>query len=283
MARVRAMALPVTLRFLALAIAGITLVLIFIAIGFPYERLAEFIAAEVQRSSGVRVTFGDLGPSLQLMGPAIRGTDVSIQGSGSDYRFDRALLRPAWSPSWLRGRPAIHADLEGPLGSVEGTYTMGPELGWDGVLEGIDLEAPLIRQILPTVHLTGSGAVEMDVKRGLSGPEGWVRFELAEGSIAFGDFPFAIPFERIAGSMTLGDESFLTIEELNLEGPLMNADVTGSVESAPVFADALLNLQVQIQAQPDVQNSLASAGVRFDKDGSARVRISGTPLQPLIH
>ena len=73
----------------------------------------------------------------------------------------------------------------------------------------------------------------------------------------------------------IGDESFLAIEELKIAGPLLTADVTGSIESAPRFADALLNLQVQVEAQSDVQFALASAGVRFDKEGSARVRISG--------
>ena len=271
------------LRFLGLAIAGTVLVLMFITIGFPYDRLAEFITAEVRRSSGVGITIGDLGPSLQLGGPGVRATDVGIVGAGSDYQADRAILRAAWSTSWLRGRPAIHADIEGPLGAIVGTYTMGLEVAWEGVLTGINLEAPPIRQLLPIVDLTGSGDAELKVKQGLSGPEGWIRFELSEGSIAFGDYPLAIPYESIAGSVTFGDESFLAIEELKLVGPLMTAEVAGSIESASRFAEAPLNLQIQIQAESDLQIPLASAGVRFDKDGSARVRIAGTPLQPLIH
>jgi type II secretion system protein N len=217
------------------------------------------------------------------MGPGVRATDVRVESGGSNYRFDHASLRAAWSTSWLRGRPAVHADIDGPLGAVVGTYTMGPGVGWEGVLDGVDLAAPPIRQMLPTVHLTGIGGAEMDVVQGLSGPEGWVRFELTEGSIAFGDFPLAVPFETIAGSVTLGNESYLTIEELKIAGPLLTADVTGSIESAPRFADAQLQLQVQVEAQSDVQFALASAGVRFDKEGSARVRISGTPRQPRIH
>jgi len=278
------MSLP--LRLTAVAFAGFVIFLFFVVTGFPYDRLAEYIAVEVERASGLRLTIGDLGPTLHPQGPGIRARNVDIEGDRANphvYHVDRATLRAAWSTSWLRGQPAVHAEIAGPLGVVIGTYTMGPEFGLEGVLEDIDLEAPPIREMLPNVYLTGRGGGALNVKQTLSGPQGWVRFELAEGSVAFGDFPLAIPYESIAGSMLLGDESYLTIEDLTIKGPLFSAEVEGSVESAERFADATLNITIQIQAESDLQIPLASAGVRFDKDGSARVRISGTTIQPVIH
>jgi type II secretion system protein N len=275
--------------WLALASIGFVLFFFFLVIGFPYDRLAEFIAAEVKQSAGVQLTIGELGPSLHLQGLGLRAKNVGIEGSPGDpqaaepYYLDRATVRAAWSTSWLRGRPAIHADLKGPLGRLSGTYTMGPEFGWDGVLEGVDLAAPPIREMLPNVYLTGRGDAEMNVKRGLLGPEGSVLFELTEGSVAFGDFPLAIPYENVAGSLVLGNETYLTIEELKVEGPLLSADVTGSIESSSLFLEAPMDLTIQMQVNEDLQIPLESAGVRFDKDGLARVRISGTPDEPIIN
>jgi len=271
------------LRFVALAFAGFALFLIFVVIGFPYDRLAEYITAKLEQSSGLRVTIGELGPTLHLQGPGVRATNVGVEGDGAIFHADHASLRAAWSTSWLRGQPAIHAEVASPLGAVIGTYTMGPEYAWEGVLEDVDLEAPPIREMLPNVYLTGRGGAALHVKQGLSGPEGWVRFEFAEGSVAFGDFPLAIPYESVVGSMLLGAEAFLKIEELTMTGPMLSANVTGSVESAGRFADATLDLAIQIQAESNLRIPLESAGVRFDKDGSARVRITGTPDQPEIH
>ena len=271
------------LRFVALCVAAGIMVLAFIVVGFPYPQLADRIASEVQRSLGAQVAIRDLGPSLQLKGPGFKAGGLRIDtASGKPLEFERAHLRPAWSLSWLRGRPALHATIEGPPGNARGTFTLGSEPGFAGEINDVDLEALPLQALFSDLHLAGIIGIEMDVQRGLSGPEGWVRFELLDGSVAFGDFPLAIPYERILGSGTLGDEAFLEIENLKLDGPMMTADITGTIGSAPSLSIAPLKLQLQISAEPAIQNSLASAGVRFGGDGSARVRVSGTLQRPII-
>ena len=45
---------------------------------------------------------------------------------------------------------------------------------------------------------------------------------------------------------------------------------------------APLDLKIQIVAKSAIQPALASAGVRLDVGGGARIRISGTAAEPLV-
>ena len=269
-------------RFLWIGLAALVLVTFFIILRFPYHRLAQYVAVALQRETGVVVSFQDFGPALHLQGPGFRANGVRIASGEEMLLVDAASVRPAWSSSWLLGRPALYIELEGAAGIVAGTLTTGSEADVAGMLQDVDVAALPLSAFGTGFEVDGLGDIEIDLKNGSEGPEGWVRFEIAEGSLALADFPMAIPFDRLTGSVTFGGDPFATIDTFDLDGPLLKAQITGSIGRAPEPAMAPLDLQIQIVAKSAIQPALASAGVRLGSEGGARIRISGTAAEPLV-
>ena len=52
-----------------IALLGIVLTLFFVYLGFPYERLAENVAAQVASRSEMTMRFSGAGPQLPWLGP----------------------------------------------------------------------------------------------------------------------------------------------------------------------------------------------------------------------
>lgn len=275
--------LPRSAKTLGIPLAGVLLILFFIYLGFPYDRLAEFISAELGREAGIRVAIQKVEPHLQLAGPGFQATGVDARWeNGQELQLDRALLRPAWSLSWFRGSPALHLELAGPAGEAVGRLTLNGAGAWKGELRGADLSALPLSALWPGADLEGSIEASMDLRLEEEGPVGTVVFEARDGSLATADLPMALPFERIQGDLAFGGEAFATIQSLRLEGPLLTAEVTGAVGKAPQFSAAPLALTVRLDVNPSIQSLFQSAGVRVARDGSSRLRISGTPARPLV-
>ncbi len=263
--------------------AGLALTTFFVFLGFPYERLADFAASEAERATGARVDYRDVGPSFHWAGPGVTATGVrALVDGGEPLQFDRVVLRPAWTLSWLRGRPALYCLLDGPPGRAEGVLTLGASGGYAGELTRTDVAALPMGTLWPGTSLEGTLDATVEVQRNPGGPKGRVEFEALDGTVALAGFPMALPFESLTGALRFGDEAFLEIEALALQGPLLAADVTGRVEPALTFVSAPLQVQIQLTAEPVIRNALRMAGVRIGEDGSARVRIAGTPGRPLV-
>lgn len=271
------------LRTRWIAAGGAALVALFLYLGFPYERLAAFLAARAGAATGAQISFGAVAPSLQLAGPGVTATGVrAALGRGEPLRFDRVVLRPAWSLDWLRGRPAIHARLEGPAGRAVGVFTLGAGLGYLGEIAGAAAEALPLAAFWPGAAFDGTLDASLDLRREAGGPRGRASFQAREGSVALSGFPMALPFETLSGALRFGDGVFVEIESLALEGPLLDAEVTGQVGEALTFDTAPLQIQIQLTAEPALRDPLRMAGVRIGEDGSARVRIAGTAGHPLV-
>jgi len=85
-------------RALGWGIAALLLTALFVARGFPYERLSPLLTAAVARSTPLTLHVQELAPSLSLLGPGIRATDLRITApDGAVIRVDALRLRPAWS------------------------------------------------------------------------------------------------------------------------------------------------------------------------------------------
>jgi type II secretion system protein N len=269
------------LRAVWLAAAGTLLTLAFVIADFPEETLARFLEARLSRT-GLRVAIESAAPSLHLVGLGITALGVRAAPPGGEaLRFDRLVLRPGWSLSWLRGRPALWVELEGPLGGAEGLATLGPGGGFAGDLIGVDLRALPLASAWPGVALDGRADAALDLSQGLDGPEGFASFEAQAGSLTLPGFALAVPFETLTGDLQLGGETLLQVRSLALAGPMLKAEVSGSIGKAPEFQLAPLQLQIQLSAEPSVRSALASEGLRLGSDGSVRLRVTGTPGRPL--
>jgi type II secretion system protein N len=269
---------------LGIALLCALLTLFFLFLGFPYDRLGERLAAELSRASGMQLSFQELGPFVSLSGPGFEATGAHITtADGIRLQLDRARLRPAWSLAWLRLNPAVHLDLQGPPGHVVGVVTLGEARSFAGELEAIDLAQ------LPK-NLVGSGAVlagtldaVVDLREASPGPEGSISLSAREGSLGVPDLlPMALPFDELNASLRLGDGAFLEVESLETQSPLLSAQVSGTIATAPSFSKAPLNLQVKLQTDPGFRDTLQGAGIRVNRNGKANLRIRGTPTSPLI-
>jgi len=264
-------------------LAGIFLVSLFIYLGFPYDKLADRIKAETRRTGAARIDFQDVGPSLHLAGPGIEATGVrATLSNGETFRLERAMLRPAWSLAWFRGAPAVYAEIESEAGNAAGTVILGDAGGYHGDLERVEIGK------LPLAHFEQMGTLDglldasVDISLGEQGPEGSVTFEARDGSIGLAGFPIELPFETLSGELIFGEDAYVAVKRLVLEGPMLSAGVAGSVLQAASFSEAPLDLEIEIEAKPAISAEIRRAGIRIGRNGKAKTRITGTVAKPSV-
>jgi type II secretion system protein N len=260
------------------------LTLLFVVAGFPYDRLAPAAAARISAATGARVTIADFGPTLGLLGLGVRAAGVRIAWpDGSGLQLDDLRVRPAWSLSWLRGRPALAIQASGPLGRAEGTAIIAGEPGFDGRVSDLDLSKLPIASFVPGASIEGHGGAEGELSLGPAGVRGELALDATDGSIALPNLPVALPYTTLRGDVKMTDAALLEITALELDGPLLALRVNGSVGRAVVIPAAPLNLELHVMAKdPAVRPLLAQAGLRVGEDGSADLRLTGTAAQPLL-
>jgi type II secretion system protein N len=269
-------------RTAGIAAAGLALVTVFVVLGFPYDRLAQYIEAEVHRETGVTLVIGAIEPRLGLAGPALLATGLRLRWPRGDVLpLDAIRVRPAWSLSWLQGAPALRVRLGSPMGEADGTYTLDGFGAWNGEFRAVDLAALPIDALGAGAELEGAADAFLDLRIGEPGPEGRMTFEASDGSVAVPNFPIALPYDRLHGEIEFGGSAFATVKSLELEGPLLSAEVRGSVHRAPVASNAPIEFNIVLRAQPGVRPLLESTGLRVSRDGTARVTVGGTLAHPV--
>ncbi len=265
---------------LGLPVAAFVLTSFFLYRGFPYEWLGERAAA-YGRQAGYEVTFQDIAPRLSIAGPGLEATGVRVAArNATPWPVDRALVRPAWSFSWLKGQPAVFSEVETPMGAAAGTVRLGGEAGYRGDLEGLDLaRLPLGGA---AGMLQGTADARLDVTFTEGGPVGPIEFEAVNGSLTLPEVPMPVPYEKLTGQIVLGDGNAAQIDSLLLEGPLVTASITGTVGRAPTLDAAPLRLEAKVSAQQTLVPALKSLGMRVSRDGKATVRVAGTVSRPQV-
>ncbi|MGH0034846.1 MAG: type II secretion system protein GspN [Myxococcota bacterium] len=279
--------LPRSFQIVGLPLIFVLLTAFFVFLGFPYERVAGGLIAQVEASTGLRLEIEDLGPYLSPFGPGFQATQVvAVPKDGGMIQIDHVRLRPAWSASWLRGDPAVHVGLDSALGAASGALTIGDRFGYDGELEGVDLGAPAIANLLPFEGLDGSLWADADVEIVDGLPDGQLEFRVGDGSVAIPNSPLAIPFDSIEGEMFFGGESTIRVDLLEVLGPMLDAQVTGRVGDGSPNAQlsrAPLDLQVDLQVKGKAaQSTVRNAGVRLDRDGKASMKVGGNLSSPRV-
>jgi len=275
-------ALPRPLLVFGVPAAAVFLVTLFIFLGFPYDKLGDRIAAKLLES-GVRVEFDAIGPALRLAGPGLEAKGLrATLSNGESLQLERAMVRPAWSSAWLRGRPALYTEIDSESGSARGTVVVGAHGGFRGELAQVDAGVLPLAQAAPLGSLDGVVDASVDLAMEEQGPKGRVRFEAADGSLQLPGVPMPIPFATLTGDLDFGDDAYVTVKRLELKGPLLNAGVTGNVLQAASFAAAPLRLEIDINAQPGLVPVIRQAGLRIDRNGVTKARVTGTVGQPKI-
>lgn len=275
--------LPRPLLIVGVPLAGIALTLLFIFLGFPYDRLAETLAAEAERSAGVALRFGTVSSHVGLRGPGIRARDVAATArGGTPFSVHEVVVRPAWSLSWFRGLPAIHLDVDSDIFQAHGTLTLGAEPGWNGEIRELTLADLPLADLLGEFDIGGQLAVRADLRQVDGELQGVLHFEARNGALTVPGSPMPIPFDQLTGDLELGNEHFVRVEKISLRGDILEAELVGTIGKSPVRGREPLDLSLEIVLEAPMLRSLVSQVVRLDRRGSGSLEIGGTLSDPRV-
>jgi type II secretion system protein N len=278
--------LPRWLVIASYPISALVLTLFFVFLGFPYELLAVRLSDAVERSMDLRLRIGELSPHFGLGGPGLAATEVLAgREGGRTIVLEELVLRPAWSLSWFRGVPAVQLDLTSEIGNAAGTVTLGEQGGWDGTLESVRI-AYLPLEMLEAFNIDGSLNASVDLHGAGAdaggGLVGSIDFDLRGGSISGEGLPVALPFDRLHGRLLFGEDTYLTVSGVQLEGPMVAGTIEGQVGDGPTPARQPLSIEIRYEVRdPGLEAMFGSFGTRGD-DGRIHVRVSGTLSKPVV-
>jgi len=277
-------ALPRSLIAIGIPCAGVLLVAFFLIRGFPYDKLGELIAKRIEQSHGIHLAIGDIGPALQLAGPALEGTQLRVTfPNRSPQQIDRALVRPAWSMSWLTGDPAFHVEVESPSGNVDGTLRWNGVASWVGTIRDARPELPPIADWIPIGGLEGALDATLDVSMGETGLEGLIEFEIRDGSTSLPGFSTPLPFESLTAAVSVGGDAYLKLNSLSFEGSLVSGSGSGKIGRAEPLAQAPIGFEFQIEFKPELSKTVPrQERKKINRDGNALLKIYGTVAEPKI-
>jgi type II secretion system protein N len=272
-------------RALAIGVACALLTAVFFVVRFPVDRFRSALVGPLAAATGAEATIGSLSARPGLGGLTLVGAPVALAWpGGARVALERVALRPAWSLSWLRGRPALHVDLRAPSGRLAGTLWPADPLAFDGELEEVALATlpPELLVLAEGIALTGELDADLAFTRSEAGLAGEIELSVADGSFSAPGLPVAVPFERLDGSLQLGDAGALEVRSLKLAGPMLSGEASGQIGAAPDLASAPLSLTGELRVpDPGLRGMLPSLGLTPDADGRVPLQIRGTLGAPI--
>jgi type II secretion system protein N len=277
-------ALPRSLIAIGVPCAGVLLVAFFLFRGFPYDELGELIANRVEQNHGIQLAFLDVGPILQLAGPALQATQMRAKFPNRPPQpINRALIRPAWSLSWFVGAPVFHVEVESPSGSAEGTVRWNDVTSFVGTIRDARPELPPISDWIPIGNLQGLLEATLDISMLELGPEGAIEFEMRDGSLFLPGLPTApLQFESLTGAVSLGGDAYAKLTSLNFKSPLASGSGSGKIGRAEQLEQAPIGFEFELILNPGPARAVKAGGVTIQPDGKGVAKISGTVGQPKI-
>jgi type II secretion system protein N len=264
-------------------ILGLLLTFFFMYLRFPYERLAELIELRIERATGAHVQLTELGPSFLSVGPGLVATDVRVVRPGAaTFSFERVVVRPAWSLSWLTGDPALLTAIHSVAGEVRGTLTLGDAPRWSGEFRDFDIGRLPIAALSPGISLTGRAEAEIDIALEADGAVGSAHIVAREGSLEHPELLMALPFDALRAELRLGGQHRAEILSMELESPLVTGSLSGIIGRSPQFETAPLRLEGSYTVSPEIRGVLNAQGAELGPGGSADFRVVGTPTRPVV-
>jgi type II secretion system protein N len=272
-----------TLRTVAIVVAALLLTSFFVYLGFPYDRLGDYLSGRIEQATGTRLTLGRLDSKLFLQGPGLVAEDVKARtATGDAWSFQRLAARPAWSLAWLQGRPAFYIDATAPFGELRGVAVVAEPYAFDGEATGVNLAGVPLDAFLPDLLLEGKADIVANVVLEGGNPRGPLTLNAKQGTFGHPGLPLAIPYDEIQGDLTFGGEHAIEISNLDIQSPMGTGKIRGHVGESPLPANAALDLQIDVQAGGAIQAAFRGQGVNFGEDGTLSLKITGTVSRPLV-
>jgi type II secretion system protein N len=269
---------------LGLVVAYLALTALFVAAGFPFDRLAPRVADALGSATGARATVGGLGFSISWLRPQLVARNVELHWPGGfAFALDRARIGPALSPSWLRGQPSLALSLDTKLGRLAGTARIGTAPAFRGELRGVALDKLPLDAFAPGLQLGGALDADLDLRAAGALPEGTAHLAGRNGSISLPNLPIGLPFAKLDADLALGGAALVAIQSLTLDGPLVAGSGSGTIGRGVSIDDSPLALDLRIDArEPSLRQLLASEGLAIGADGTAHLEIGGTLASPSL-
>jgi type II secretion system protein N len=271
---------------LLVALGCLLLTALFFVLRFPVDRFRGALVAQLAAVTGADATVGALAARPGLGGLTLVAAPVSARWpGGARLELERAALRPAWSLSWLRGRPALHLDLRAPVGALSGTLWPGDPAAFDGELEGVALEQlpPELLALAEGIALTGRLDAEVGLEQRAGRLVGELELALADGSFSAPGAPVAVPFESLDAEIRLAESGAVEVGSARLDGPMLSGEARGQIGAAASVDLAPLAFEADLEVvDPTLRSWLAPLGVAVDPSGRAKLRIGGTLAEPTV-
>ncbi len=266
-------------------LAFIALTSFFIFLRFPYDAVMENVSVQVEEAMNVELRVDDVELEFGFLIPGFAFENVYTRlADGTEYDLDYLFVRPAWSLSWFSANPSLFLEVDSAVGSFFGTITIGSEKRWDGSVRDVDLDAlPFLKPSDGSIALSGLLSAEGDLNLAEEGLTGDLTFEVKDGSVKLDSLPMGLPYDSLGGSLTLGGEHRVEIESLNLEGPMLTAEISGTVGQADDIEQAELDLAMKFsEVQKNLIPMVKAFGISVGTDGAADMKIKGTWSSPKI-
>jgi hypothetical protein len=114
------------------------------------------------------------------------------------------------------------------------------------------------------------------------GLEGWVEFQIRDGSISLPGLTAPLPFESLTGAVSLGGDAYAKLTSLSFEGPVASGSGSGKIGRAERLEQAPIGFEFQLDVKPGFGRTVSAAGVKVNPGGDAVAKISGTVAKPKI-
>lgn len=269
----------------AIVLIACILILIFIAILFPWDSVARRLEYEIGNASGSGVSISKIAPALTSRGPVLRASDVTIEHPAVErVRISNLEVAPRPSRSWLSGDPALRVWADTELGLADGVLELGDAPSYVGDVSGVELSRLPLRLEATGIELAGELAATANVALNSNGTfQGHVDFESPSLVIQSNKLPIAVPFTRADGALEILESGATQIESVQLEGPVLNGELSGEIGLVHRSQSPPVDLKANFQIIDRTLRQLApSAGFPLDRDGKAAVQIRGTLDQPQV-
>ena len=262
---------------LAAGLVGFTLAFL------PASALEGPVVRRLEAATGARVSLAQIELGFGGLLPFGELRDMELHWSdGTQIDVARLRARPVVSLAWLRGVPDVELSLDSSAGGFEGRVSAERV---KGQARGFDL-AKLPRRWLGEggAPLEGPLDAQLDLARHADQWAGSVSFAGQKGVLALAGAPVSLPYETLAGDVSLDEVGTLRLSRFALAGPLATGTATGTVQPGYAGpATGALDLTVDVQrVDPAFVPTLVQAGIPLDPSGIGRLRVTGTPERPTI-
>lgn len=272
------------LRRIAISLGVVLLTATFVILSFPYDRIAAALSTRSQAWTGLTLEIDEISPTMSWAGLGLEVRGARVTSLDADpLALSSLFMRPSWTPGWLLGDPRIFVEIEGDgLGRLEGEVGLGGGGSWKIRLDDIQVDVLPLQLLVPGLSMEGRLSGDLDLAfDDLNRPQGTINVVFLEGTLMAPGLPIPLPFERLVSNIEFGEEHLAEVRELSVRGPVLDANLHGTIEPAQRRGSEPLALAMEIErVSPMLQPFLHGLDIPLARRGPTRLTITGTLERP---